>query len=101
MDYSVGAILTASPAFLPHDFRMARKMMVSAGLGATIYSLFTNYEMGAIKKLPMKTHLKLDIMSGLLLMTAPLFMIIKKEEKKALIFTGMVELCAGLFSKEN
>lgn len=101
MDYTVGAILSASPAFLPHEYNTTRKLLVGAGLGATVYSMFTNYELGVIRKVPMKTHLTLDIMSGLLLVAAPFIFSVKKGEKAPLILTGLVEIGAGLFSKKN
>jgi len=101
MDYAVGSILTSSPAFLPRRYKTARNLMVAAGLGATIYSLFTNYELGVVRKLSMKTHLRLDVMSGLLLIAAPYYLKVRKGEKGALLLTGMVEVGAGLLSKES
>jgi hypothetical protein len=101
MDYTVGALLSASPLFLSSEFKTARKLLVTAGIVATIYSLFTDYELGAIRKLPMKTHLKLDVLSGLSLMAAPFILDVQKEEKTTLLLTGLVEVGAGLLSKTS
>lgn len=101
MDYTVSSILSASPAFLPLKYKTARKLLVSAGLGATIYSLFTNYELGAVKKIPMKTHLNLDVASGIFLLMSPLFFNLRKGERGPLMFTGMLEVGAGLLSKKS
>ncbi|MDQ3395917.1 MAG: hypothetical protein M3512_17675 [Bacteroidota bacterium] len=99
MDYTVGTILSVGPALLGPKYKTARKLLFASGMAATIYSLFTNYELGAVKKLSMKTHLTLDVLSGLFLVASPWLFVLNKEEKAPLMISGLVEIGAGLLSK--
>jgi hypothetical protein len=72
LDYSVSLLLICSPWL----FRFGRGgaetwIPVILGVGAILYSLLTNYEWGVAKTLSMKTHLTLDIMSGVFLAVSP------------------------------
>lgn len=72
LDYVMGLLLIASPwlfDFLGND--TATLIPVMLGAGALIYSAFTDYELGVVKRLPMRVHLGLDAASGLLLAAAP------------------------------
>ena len=46
-------------------------IFVALGAGAIAYSLLTNYELGINRTIPMRTHLTLDIASGILLAVSP------------------------------
>lgn len=72
LDYVVGAVLIAAPWLF--DFARGGPetwIPVILGVGALFYSLLTNYELGAVRKLPMPVHLGLDAMSGALLAASP------------------------------
>lgn len=72
MDYLVGAILIAAPWLFDFAYGGSETWVpVLVGAGAITYSLFTDYELGAIKTLPMRTHLGLDAASGGLLLVSP------------------------------
>lgn len=73
LDYLIGALLIAAPWLLgfAHHRGAATWLPVVLGAGAMIYSLFTNYEFGLVRVLPMKLHLGLDFCSGLLLAASP------------------------------
>lgn len=99
MDYTVSTILFSGPAYLGKKYETTKNLFLAAGLGATAYSLFTNYEGGAIKKLPMSAHLTLDVISGLLLTMAPFLLQVNKRERLPLILAGLVEVSAGMLTK--
>jgi hypothetical protein len=68
---------------------------------ATIgYSLFTNYKLGAVKKIPYKTHATIDIVAGAFNLASP--WILKRQKQKAtrnaLLMMGLTSVIAGLFS---
>ena len=72
LDYAMGALLIAAPWLLNFDRGGAETWIpVALGVGAILYSLFTNYELGAVRQLPMPVHLALDAMSGVLLAASP------------------------------
>jgi hypothetical protein len=72
MDYLMGPLLIASPWL----FNFARNgvetwLPVALGAGAVLYSLVTDYEYSVSRTLSMRTHLTLDLLSGVLLATSP------------------------------
>jgi hypothetical protein len=72
LDYLVGILLIASPWL----FNFARDgaetwVPVVLGTGAIIYSLITDYELGAASVISMRTHLGLDMVSGVFLALSP------------------------------
>ncbi|HUC82664.1 MAG TPA: SPW repeat protein [Flavisolibacter sp.] len=72
LDYIVGALLIAAPWLLDFDRGGAETWVpVIMGAGAIIYSLLTDYELGATRGISMRTHLTLDLMSGILLAASP------------------------------
>jgi hypothetical protein len=72
LDYLVGVILIAAPWILGFARNGAETWVpVILGAGAILYSLLTNYEMGVSKTISMRTHLMLDIASGILLAASP------------------------------
>lgn len=72
LDYLVGAFLIASPWILGFARGGAETWVpVVLGIGAIVYSLMTNYELGVSKMLSMRTHLNLDLLSGAFLAISP------------------------------
>jgi hypothetical protein len=72
LDYLVGVFLILAPWGLSF-WRNGAESWVPILLGgmAIIYSLLTNYELGPVKLISMRTHLRLDITSGMLLALSP------------------------------
>lgn len=72
LDYIVGALLIAAPWLFDFARGGAETWIpVILGVAAIGYSLFTDYELGASRRLPMRTHLTLDGLSGVLLAASP------------------------------
>ena len=72
IDYLMGALLIASPWLFNFD-RGGAETWVPVILGASVilYSLVTDYEMSATRKLSLRTHLMLDIIGGAFLAVSP------------------------------
>lgn len=73
LDYAVGVVLIAAPWIFGFANLTAAGTWVPVILGAStiVYSLCTNYELGAIRVIPMPTHLFLDLLAGILLAASP------------------------------
>lgn len=72
LDYLMGILLIAAPWIFNFNRGGAETWVpVVLGAGAILYSLLTNYEMGMVKSLSMRTHLNLDLLSGVFLAISP------------------------------
>ena len=72
LDYVNGSALLAAPELLrTKDEPRAALVSRLAGGGATASTLMTDFELGAVKAIPMPIHLTLDAVTGALLLGAP------------------------------
>ena len=95
IDYLTGGALLVRPRALGWNKNVSR-LLTMAGLGALAYSLFTRYEVGLVKLLPMKTHLMMDAISGLTLATAPLWLNERNDTvNNTLVGIGLFEIMAA------
>jgi hypothetical protein len=72
LDYLVGLLLIAAP-WLFGFYAGGVESLVPILVGVLVigYSLFTDYEFGAVRTIPMPTHLALDGAGGLFLLLSP------------------------------
>ena len=73
LDYATAGTLFALPRLLGFDKRVTT-LLTGAALGTLAYSLLTDYELAAVRALPMQTHLVLDAGSGAMLALAALLL---------------------------
>lgn len=72
IDYPVGVLLIAAPWLLGFARGGAETWVpVVLGAGALVYSAFTDYELGLVKRLQMPVHLWMDAISGVVLAMSP------------------------------
>lgn len=71
LDYLWGALLLASPWLLGFEGGPETWIAVILALGAVVYSLLTDYELGVARVLSMRGHLLLDLAGGVLLVASP------------------------------
>ena len=72
LDYLTGGTLLSAPKVLGlNDVPASARVLRLAGGGAILYSLLTDYELGAVRVLPMPVHLAMDAASGALLASSP------------------------------
>ncbi len=72
LDYLMGAVLIATPwIFNFADGGLETWIPVVLGAGTILYSLITDYEYSASRKLPMITHLWIDGFAGGFLAASP------------------------------
>lgn len=72
MDYLAAALLLCGPWLLGLKFRSPASLAL-LGVGAALLaaSLLTNYEWGAVRRIPVPLHSALDLLLGLLLAVSP------------------------------
>jgi hypothetical protein len=101
LDYIVGLLLIVSPWILDFYRGGAETWVpVILGVSALIYSVFTRYELGLIKKIPMPVHLTLDIMSGVLLAISPWLFNFHETVYLPHLILGIFEIAAGLMTSK-
>jgi MFS superfamily sulfate permease-like transporter len=72
IDYIFGLTLIAIAYLLNFNSESTPNIALCiAGTSAIVYSLFTNYELGVVKIIPMNIHLMLDSLSGIFLAVSP------------------------------
>jgi hypothetical protein len=97
-----GLLLAASPwlfGFANHG--PATVIPIVLGLGALLYSLLTDYELGVARVIPFRVHLVLDFISGLFLAVSPwLFNFSHRVYWPHLIY-GFLEMGVVLFTRAD
>lgn len=72
LDYLLGALLLAAPVLFGFENdRIETYLPVILGTGIILYSLLTDYELSISKMIPFRTHLRLDMIGGVLLAVSP------------------------------
>lgn len=80
IDYLSGGMLLSAPSLLGlTEVPASARVFRLAGGGAALYSLLTDYELGAVRVLPMPVHLAMDAASGALLASSPWLLGFAKE----------------------
>lgn len=100
MDYLMGIILIASPWIFDFATGGAEQWIpIILGASALLYSMATDYELGVFKTLSMKTHLNLDLMSGILLAASPWIFGFSDRVIAPHLILGLLEIGASLMTK--
>jgi len=72
MDYFGGAFLLLSPLLFGFaDLSEARNLFMAGGFLLILYSFLTNYEVGAVRMIPLGAHMALDVILGVSLILGP------------------------------
>jgi hypothetical protein len=102
LDYIMGALLIAAPWLFDFAEGGAETWVpVVLGAGAIVYSLMTDYELGATNAISMRTHLTLDLMSGALLAASPWLFGFADYIYTPHLVLGIVEIGAALMTKRE
>lgn len=100
MDYLMGVLLIAAPWLLDFARGGAETWIpVILGAGVILYSLFTDYELGAVKSLAMPKHLWLDGLGGLLLALSPWLFGFSDWVWAPHLILGLLEIGSALMTK--
>ena len=100
LDYIVGLLLIAAP-WLFDFYRGGAETWVPVILGVAtfIYSLMTDYELGASKMISMRTHLTIDLVSGIFLAASPWIFGFDEYVWAPHLIVGIFEIVASLCTR--
>lgn len=100
MDYLMGVLLIAAPWLLNFNRDGAETWVpVILGVGVILYSLITDYELSISKTISMKTHLTLDVLSGIFLAASPWIFGFNDYVYLPHLILGIAEIGAGLMTE--
>jgi hypothetical protein len=100
LDYIVGLLLIAAPWILDFDRGGAETWVpVIVGIATILYSLFTDYEMGASPTISMRTHLTLDLIGGIFLAVSPWLFGFDEYVWAPHLVVGLFEIVISLLTK--
>ena len=100
LDYMMGILLIASPWIFGFATGGAEQWVpIVLGASALVYSLMTNYELGAYRVLSMKTHLTIDMLSGALLAVSPWLFGFSDRVTTPHLILGLLEIGAALMTR--
>ena len=72
LDYVIGAALILAPSIFGFsEIDAARNVFLVLGVGLIIYSLLTRYRYSLAKIIPLKVHMAMDTMAGVIVMISP------------------------------
>jgi hypothetical protein len=74
---------------------------VILGISTIIYSLVTKYELGVYPLISMRTHLAIDLVSGILLAVSPWLFGFAEYVWAPHLVLGIAEIGASLMTKRN
>ncbi|HEX8270433.1 MAG TPA: SPW repeat protein [Flavobacterium sp.] len=100
LDYLMGILLLVAPALLDLDMSSAEGAIpMILGAMMIVYSLMTSYELGIAKVISMKTHLMIDLLSGIFLAASPWLFNFDERVYLPHLILGIAEILASLMTK--
>lgn len=103
-DYPAGVLLVVSPWLFGFDDVGSRATLVPVVVGIVVLlqSLVTDYELSLVDRLPMRAHLGLDVVAGVVLALSPLVLGTTDDGTAAWlphVVLGLGLLAAGLLTR--
>ena len=99
LDYLTGILFIAMPWILNfNEVLPATWTLIAVGSMAILMSLFTDYEGGMIRSIPMAVHLNVDVVTGLLLAASPWILGFADQVYLPHLLLGLFETAAGLMT---
>lgn len=102
LDYIVGLLLIAAPwVFGFANDGIETWLPVILGASTILYSLLTDYELGVWRMISMRTHLVLDILSGLLLAVSPWLFGFADYIWEPHLIVGLIEIVTAMMTERT
>ena len=99
IDYLLGIVLIAAPWLFnfPKNGPITY-IPIILGIVTIIYSLYTDYELGVVKNISMRTHLWLDALAGIFLVLSPWLFDFDMIVYKPHLWLGIFEVVFAMFT---
>lgn len=102
LDYTSGILLILAPWIFNFDTGRAEQWIpIVIGLLVIGMSLFTDYELGVVKKISMASHLSMDIVIGIFLALSPWLFGFSEVVYWPHLLLGILSVGAGLFTHRS
>jgi hypothetical protein len=102
IDYLTGALLIIAPYLFGFaNGNIEQWLPQLLGALTLIMSLFTNYELSATKVIPLKVHLAVDVISGVLLAASPWLFGFSGVIWWPHLLVGLMEIVVPLMTKRH
>ncbi|MCE6992963.1 SPW repeat protein [Dyadobacter sp. CY323] len=99
LDYMTGILFIAMPWIAGfNEVASATWTLVAIGAMTILMSLFTDYEGGMVRSIPMAAHLNVDIVTGLFLAASPWILGFADQVYLPHLLLGLFEVAAGLMT---
>ena len=100
LDYLYVLVLFFIPSIFHFNPDSAESMIIDIVSSTVLaYSLFTKYELGVFKNIPMKVHLLFDCIIGIFLIVSPWLFGFANKIYMPFLFFGLFAIVASLLSK--
>ena len=102
IDYSMALLLIGTPwifGFVDIGTHPESVIPILLGTGIAAYSLFTDYEWGAVRGIPMTVHLWLDALGGAFLAASPWLFGFAEEVYLPHLILGIAEIGTAIITK--
>jgi hypothetical protein len=102
LDYATGVLLIAAPwLFGFSDAGLAAWIPIGVGIALLAASLMTDYELGAVRAIPMPAHLAMDGLEGVLLIASPWLFGFADRIWWPHVVVGLLELGAAMMTERT
>lgn len=102
IDYLAGIVFIASPWIFGFSETVAATWtVILVGAIALAISIFTDYEGGVVRSIPIRVHLTADIFSGAFLASSPWLLGFADEVILPHMIMGLFEVSAGLLTSKH
>lgn len=102
LDYLVAILFIVIPFANAWDTsRLPSTVFFVLGILTLFYSLGTDYETGAVRVIPFRVHLAIDLVSGLFLATSPWLLGFANEAYLPHLAFGIFEIAVVMFTRKD
>lgn len=102
IDYLAGLLFIASPwIFNFREHASATWVLVGIGFLSVLLSIFTDYEAGVVRSIPMRVHLTADVFAGAFLASSPWLFGFAQNIFLPHLLMGLFQVIAGLLTSTH